>query len=267
MKIFRYLFLCIVLFISLSATAQVSPPPPPSPAEPAAPQGSGTWQDRPIMQPGIPIEPDSVRFWPQSDLYLDLTFGSFSRTYGASLSANRLYHILESRRLVLGYGARFNYYRANRDAYAAAPQRAQVNGTGDSIFVDGSTFYSLNFALQIRYRIFPRFDIGASTDIAGFTFGPRVTAEYTGINDPGLSAPLLARPTPYNLFLTGNRDRGMLNGELFLVYHMRRNIDIRGGYAQFTTEYTTDVPLGNNNDRFRNRSGMVFIGISYLPFY
>ncbi len=267
MRYYKYLVLCLTICVTFTAWSQENPPPPPSPVEPAATQGTNQWQDLPVRQPGISIEPDSVRFWPQSDLYLDLTFASFARTYAASFSANRLYHVLESRRLVLGYGARFNVYRGAREAYSAAPQYARLHSLSDSLYVERATFYSLNLALQLRYRIFPRFDIGVNTDVAGFSFGPQVTGQYVGASDPGFPDAPVARPTPYNVFLTGPRDRGTLNSEFFLVYHIRRNLDIRGGYNIFTTEYTTNSRLNHGNDRFRNRNGMVFVGISYLPFY
>jgi hypothetical protein len=73
-----------------------------------------------------------------------------------------------------------------------------------------------------------------------------------------------ASVTNLNLLLTGDYDIGSLNSELSLNIKITDNLLLRPGLSFLFTEYTTFNPLAFANDRFRKKSLMPMIGISYI---
>ena len=58
----------------------------------------------------------------------------------------------------------------------------------------------------------------------------------------------------------------MLNSELYFRYWFNQKWAIRAGATFLFTEYTTDKKLRLDNDRWRNKSLMGLVGITFSPF-
>jgi hypothetical protein len=77
-----------------------------------------------------------------------------------------------------------------------------------------------------------------------------------------------ARPTILNALLVGDRDWGQLGSEFFASFAIIPNrLWIRTGMNFTFSEYTTEQRLTEENNRFRNKSLMGFLAISYTPFF
>jgi hypothetical protein len=80
-----------------------------------------------------------------------------------------------------------------------------------------------------------------------------------------------AKPTTLNLLLTSDNDVGSLNSEFYVRYWLSPKIGIRAGYTFYFSEYTTDRAIGFDNsrivnDRYRFKSSLIMLGISWKPF-
>jgi hypothetical protein len=128
---------------------------------------------------------------------------------------------------------------------------------------------SLNAAIFLQYSIWPRLDVGFNIDVVGFSFGKEQTGLFTAAESDETSlnnTSQKGKPTPFNLLLTSDNDIGTLNSEFFLRYWVRQNWGVKLGYTFLFTEYTTNRELTYNNDRFRNKAGLLLLGVTYAPF-
>ena len=77
-----------------------------------------------------------------------------------------------------------------------------------------------------------------------------------------------AKPTPFNVLLISDNDRGSLNSELFVRYKWNDSWGVKLGFQFLFAEYTTDkevqtTPTGDKNDRFRKKMPGAGIGVTY----
>ena len=75
-----------------------------------------------------------------------------------------------------------------------------------------------------------------------------------------------AAPTSFDLLLVSDNDIGALNSELYFRYWFKPKWAIKAGASFAFTEYTTENKLRLENDRWRNKSLMGMIGITFSPF-
>ena len=76
-----------------------------------------------------------------------------------------------------------------------------------------------------------------------------------------------AKPTTLSALLIGDRDWGQLGSEFFAAFAIIPNkLWVRAGMNFTFSEYTTNVMLTNENDRFRYKSLMGFLAVTYSPF-
>jgi hypothetical protein len=69
-----------------------------------------------------------------------------------------------------------------------------------------------------------------------------------------------------NILLIGNNDRGTLNSEFYLRYKVNQKLGLKLAVQHFFTELTTATKVQNTpiqNDRFRNISNLVAVGVAY----
>lgn len=179
-------------------------------------------------------------------------------------------------RLTLGVGLRFTGYLAANQYYTTAPAtltsgstspliifKNNINANIDTFLVKSPQVNALNLSINAGYRISNRLDAGFNIDAVGFSFGAHRTGNY--INGPA-GKMVRATPTPFNLLLVSDNDRGTLNSEFFLRYAIDRQWGLKLGATFLFTEYTTDLPVQQYpqpNDRFRNKSLLAMIGITY----
>jgi len=170
-------------------------------------------------------------------------------------------------------GVRLNVFSGNDLDYITAPAKYTVNNDQ----VDTITQYSVqnNFAnlyVRLGYDFTEKLSISFDIDIVGVSFGGE--SDYKSFG-PGKASQekgpvptnqsVISLPTAVNVLLVGDNDLGSLNSTLSVTYNATKRIGIDLGVGLVFTEYTTNDKIGyDGNDRFRNKSIMGYVGVSYL---
>jgi hypothetical protein len=220
--------------------------------------------------------------------YYDLAFSVGKQQVVGAVSWSHLHGIgKKKQRFKIGYGIRYSLfygYSAGK-FYTTAPSRYTSSVQGpttifsetfeeniDSVALANPQVNSLNISIHIQYTILKKVDLGFNIDAVGLSFGSAQNASViSSVYDPGQPYAIEAKPTKFNLLLTSDNDIGSLNSEFYLRYWLTNHIGIRAGYTFFFSEYTTVTPLNFDsgriqNDRFRLKSSLFMLAISYTPF-
>lgn len=212
--------------------------------------------------------------------------------YNPSLGYYQLINIGQRKLVALGWTARLGAFYGDNINYYTAPARLTRNETGfgalsaplinnniDTLRFDLATMTSLSLGIRLQFNL-GKVELGGSADLFGLTLGRRRTARYqssTGrfATSDSISAPFQgadafqrARPSYLNLRLLGDNDRGTLSTEVYARFHVGQRLAIKAGYQWLTSEYTVqnrDIIADNN--RFRNRAGMAYLGLTFPIFY
>lgn len=179
----------------------------------------------------------------------------------------------------VGYGIRFNAHTGRNLTYVTAPASLTSKRTDpgvlfseiyyenvDSFQVAKAQHNSLNLSIHLQYTFRGKLDVGFNIDALGFSFGGKTTGTYVGYQSTDNRSRQTASPTPFNLLLVSDNDIGMLNSELYARYWFKEKWAARIGASFLFTEYTTENKLRLGNDRWRNKSLMPMIGITWSPF-
>lgn len=171
----------------------------------------------------------------------------------------------KQKKFEVGLGMRLTSYFSKDKYYTSAPASLAGNDDNvDSLYVSNPQTNSFNLATYLAYHFTPRFSAGFDIDALGLSFGGKQNATYLA---EGASLAASAKPTALNILLVGNNDRGMLNSEFFAQYKLNGHIHLRMAFQYLFTEYTTTSKVQQqpeSNDRFRHKSGMISMGVSYL---
>jgi len=208
------------------------------------------------------------------------SFGEISLAAGSyrgsiSLSYLNNWRLGEKRRFGVGIGLRAtSFFGANLN-YITAPARITSESTSPLIFFKESIAENLdtlliqspqvnfvNLMVNLEYRILPKLTVGFNIDAFGFSLGAKTRSNFMS-NNHGKNVD--ANPTPFNILLISDNDRGSLNSELYLKYFFSDKWSLKGGAQFLFTEYTTEVEvqeIPEKNDRFRNKALMLGIGIA-----
>jgi hypothetical protein len=196
--------------------------------------------------------------------------GSFSVGFGnqeASLYADFFHDwkFGEKGKFKVGLGGRLTAYVGNTKYYTSAPSSlAGDNAHVDSLLFQSAQVNALNLALHLGYRIIPKLGIGANIDAIGFSFGGTANGTYFS-NDQGLAT--TGKPTSPNIFMFGANKKGNLNCEFYMRYYFTEVWAIKMAYQHICTEYTTQTEIQQQpevNDRFRNTSQLVSVGVTVI---
>ncbi len=203
-----------------------------------------------------------------------LAFGNSQGTFSVDYFHNR--RLGKRQKIEIGIGARFTSYFGKSQYYVTAPAGITTGDTGpgalfkevvtenmDSLFINTPQVNSLNIALNLSYRISKKWGAGFSIDLVGLSFGSKENGTY--INGQQKSS-VSSKPTSFNVLLTGDNDRGSLNSEFYLRYFLQEKWAIKAGFQYLFTEFTTDTEiqqLPEPNDRFRNKSSLLSIGVTH----
>lgn len=212
--------------------------------------------------------------------YFDAAISAGNAQGAAAIGWNHYHLIGKKGKFKLGYGARFTTYTGHNKEYITAPAKITSRQTGPQVLfsetyeesLDTVTFSSpqvnmLNLTINLEYNIYKHWDLGFNIDAAGLSFGgSRDGILHSGNRPESLSAQQSAKPTPYNLLLVSDNDIGSLNSELYARYWFKPKWGVKAGAAFLFTEYKTNNKLLLDNDRFRNKSLMLMVGITYCPF-
>lgn len=207
--------------------------------------------------------------------YADVAIGVANSQGAVSLSYVHLWKLGAKKKFALGLGGRLTSYFGANQYYTTAPAELTSGSTGpgvifkddiianiDSFFVKSPQANCLNISINAEYPVSKKIMAGFNIDLLGFSFGG--SREGTYING-STTATVNASPTPFNVLLVSDNDRGSLNSEMYLRYFVNEKIAVKLGAQFLFTEYTTSYPVQtypSNNDRFRNKSLMVCIGVS-----
>ena len=125
---------------------------------------------------------------------------------------------------------------------------------------------SINVSLNFGYNFSEKISAGFNIDLIGFSFGRNesgiLTSDGTSTNEPE------AKPSSFNVLLTGDNDIGSLNSEFFFKYKFDNRWGIKVVYQFYFAEYETRTvkqiaPDGTEVYRFRNKANNFGLGVSY----
>ncbi|HEV8513334.1 MAG TPA: hypothetical protein VGQ59_08655 [Cyclobacteriaceae bacterium] len=210
------------------------------------------------------------------DKYVDATFGVAKYQGTLSLSYVHMWRLGSKQKLGIGLGGRFTSYLAANQYYTTAPAKLTSGSTSptiifqDNIQANIDTFLikspqvnSLNLSIHIDYQFSKKILAGFNIDAIGFSFGGSRSGNY--IN--GASGKMVsATPTPFNILLISDNDKGSLNSEFYFRYFLNDKWGLKAGTQFLFTEYTTETKVQQfpeENDRFRNKSLLFCLGVSY----
>jgi hypothetical protein len=215
--------------------------------------------------------------------YIDLTttFGSSQASIAASYVHNWKFGFGKKRNWEAGLGARLtNTFGTKLDYITAGPAKftrtsttpfliffaGQKTENWDTLTVQRPFTSALNLSANFGYNFTPKLSGGFNIDLIGFTLGRKSAAIFTS-NGVTTTEPA-AKPTTFNVLLTGDHDYGTLNSEFFLRYRLNDKWSVRGVYQFLFTEYNTPhvkqiLPDGSTTDRFRNKANNLGVGVAY----
>ncbi len=217
---------------------------------------------------------------PLFNQFVDLA-GTVGKNQG-SVAGSYVYNwrVGQKRKFEIGIGTRITTYFGTKKDFLTAPAKlarsitfpfvivfaGQQEKNFDTLTVQRPLTTSVNFTANLGYHLSPHWYAGFNIDVIGFTFGKNTNAVFTS-NGIMVTEPL-AKPSPFNLLLTGDNDLGSLNSEFFLKYSINQRWAVRGVYQFLFSEYkTTTVQQtasnGTVNDRFRNKANNFGVGVSY----
>ena len=210
----------------------------------------------------------------------DLSLAASSSQFSGALSWVHFHGIGKKQKFKIGYGIRFTTYSATNQNYITAPAKLTSGQTGpqvlfteinpanyDTLMLGKAQVNALNVSINLQYSIAKKLDLGFNIDAVGFSFGATQKGKYSATNrPPSISEKQEAKPTSFNLLLISDNDKGTLNSELYARYWLTNKIGIKAGLGFLFTEYTTTNKLVLDNDRWRNKSFMGMVGITYSPF-
>jgi hypothetical protein len=205
---------------------------------------------------------------PKISQTFDLALGTGSGMMTGSLSWNRTHGVFASNKLRLGYGLRFSGMSGSNQYFSTAPASLTSSPEKiDSISIPSPLNLALNASIHIEYMFHSKFKAGFNIDAVGIGFGSKSAVDFVSRNNNGAYPNTLdANPNTLNLLLIGDNDLGYLKSEFYVGYALKNNLWIRAGMDMTFAEYTTVQTLTNNNDRFRIKPVMAFVGVAYNPF-
>lgn len=206
---------------------------------------------------------------------LAISTGGATREQQLALDGARFWQVRDSK-FYIGAGIRFTSQWASGQTFKTAPASLTrgVDGLGaifrpekkkniDDLTLGNSQVSSLNVAAHLFYQWSEKIGLGANIDVIGGSFGKLRKAKYNPeSDDSSWPRDVSARPTPFNLLLGDDNDRGSINSEVYVHYSLKNQWALKLGVVHAFTEYTTTEKLRNNNDRFRKKNFLPTFGIT-----
>lgn len=190
-----------------------------------------------------------------------------------------LWKLGKKQKIKVGAGLRLTNYFGFDKYFTTAPPKLTSGQTGlgvlfsedipqniDSVIFKNSQVNALNLSINFEYEIYKKIRLGFNIDAIGFSFGGNKNGSYLGNN--GIGAATSAKPTGFNLLLVSDNDLGSLNSEFFAAYQYNKKWSAKLGFQFLFAEYTTNTKIQTTpdlqkNDRFRNKSSAISLGIIY----
>ena len=206
---------------------------------------------------------------------VEISAGAGNYRGSFSLSYLRQWSIGQKQKFAIGLGVRATHFVGANLYYITAPAKLTSGSTSpliffkeniaenlDSVLIKTPQVNFVNLMINLDYKISNKIVIGFNIDAIGFSFGGSQRANfmsgYSGKNTT-------ASPTPFNVLLISDNDRGSLNSELYTRISLRNGWAIKGAAQFLFTEYTTKTKVQQyptENDRFRNKALLFSVGWS-----
>ncbi len=188
-----------------------------------------------------------------------------------ALSWNRLYPIALKQKFSIGFGFRGTAMQNNHQKFVTAPAKISEGNFFkkqnelklDSFFVPSSALFAINTAIYLQYQFNPKWSASFNIDAFGISFGKKVSGTFEAYSLGQTPSTQSANVTPINVLLTGDYDIGSLNSELSINYRLNEKWTLRPGLSFLFAEYTTTNQLAFGNDRFRKKTLLPMIGLTY----
>jgi hypothetical protein len=213
--------------------------------------------------------------------FIDLS-GTIGEDQGTvSLSYVHNWRTGKKKKFELGIGGRLTTYAGTKKDFVTAGPASLTRTSAipflgvfsgikeenlDTLNVQRPLINALNLSYNMGYHFSKRLYGGINIDVIGFSFGRKSSAVLTS-NGQNFTEPD-AKPTPFNVLLTGDHDRGSLNSEFFLRYKLGEKWSIKALYQFIFAEYKTSnvvqvAPDGTEVERFRNKANNIGLGVVY----
>ncbi len=210
----------------------------------------------------------------RSNHHFDVTMGIGPGLAASSLSWHHLHGFgKKKQRFNIGYGIRFTAAIANDVEAITAPAKLTTGSTGpgvifqetresylDTLKLKNPFIGLLNLSLHLQYNLTPKLSAGFNIDAIGFSFGNSQTGVLTHENQTYTQT---SKPTSFNALLISDNDIGSLQSEFYGRYWFNNKWAGRAGVQFLFLEHTTNTRLFDDNDRFRVKGLLFFIGGSY----
>ena len=217
---------------------------------------------------------------PKVNKFLDIT-GTVGESEGA-VAASYVHNSRfgKTKKWEIGYGIRLTSYFGVKKDFITAPARLsrsttipflivfseQKTSNWDTLNVQRPFTNSLNLSANFGYNFSSKWSAGLNIDVIGFTFGRTTSAVLT--SNGTTRTEIAAKPSSFNLLLTGDNDLGSLNSEFFLKYNLNNQWAIKALYQFLFAEYKTTTikqtaPDGTEVYRFRNKVNAFGLGVTY----
>jgi hypothetical protein len=191
--------------------------------------------------------------------------GAIGSSVGSiSASGFQNFGIGSKKKFYIGTGVRFTSFFGSNVNFTTAP--ADLTGDDkniDTLLAPSPGVNSLNLMVSLGYKVSEKLDVGFNIDAIGVSFGPTGTPSYIR---NGKSTAASASPTSTNILLVGDNDKGSLNSHLFVRYKLSDHLGVKLAYQFLFNELTTTTKvqtIPSANDRFRAKSGMIYVGVNY----
>jgi hypothetical protein len=168
------------------------------------------------------------------------------------------------KKFYIGTGVRFtSFFGSNVNFITAPADLTSDDKNVDTLLAPSPGVNSLNLMVSLGYKVSEKLDVGFNIDAIGVSFGPTGTPSYIR---NGKSTAASASPTSTNILLVGDNDKGSLNSHLFVRYKLSDHLGLKLAYQFLFNELTTTTKvqtIPSANDRFRAKSGMIYVGVNY----
>ena len=207
---------------------------------------------------------------------LDANFALGDQQGSLAILFLRNFSVLKSKRLEIGIGGRATSYLGLNQYFITAPAIITSGSTSpliffqdinpkniDSLIVKSAANTSINAAVSFVYKFSSKFNLGFNIDLIGVSFGGSSAANY---RNGAVGKTTTASPANFNLLLVSDNDLGSLNSEFYGRYNFNEQWGVKVGFQFLFTEFKTETKVQTfpqQNDRFRNKSFLPSIGVTY----
>ncbi len=195
--------------------------------------------------------------------YAEVGVGIGSGSFSPVLGFQKDFAFGKKKRILVGTGVRYTGYFGKDITFTSAPNELAIDlAKTDSLLAPTPALHALNIPLNLGYKFNEKLSLGFTIDVIGVSFGPTGSPSFIS---NGKTTKVSAKPTPLNVLLVGNNDRGSLNSMFYGKYRITEKLGVKLGYQFLFNELTTSTVVQTKpiaNDRFRVKSSLIFIGLN-----